>query len=122
MLLIHFKEAFPFIAGFYPILLLILGILIIAEILYLFERHNPKKYKSLWFVAKRKLENIFEVLLGFSAIGQVYVLAREIRIMQHLPEILKWAGYIGAALIIIYLAWLVIWAYLKLSQWIKVRR
>jgi MFS family permease len=126
VLLIHFSEAFPLIASFYPILFLIFGIIIIAEILFHIEKHNPKKYKSLWFVAKRKIENIFEVLLGLSAISQIYVLAREIKIrewiIKYFPEILKWIGYIGAALAVLIFVAGMIYLYLKLNQWAKTRK
>jgi hypothetical protein len=119
VMIINFPEAFPALASFYPILLLIIGIIILSEIMFwLSPKEKLSKGASIfWHTAKRKLENIFEVLLGLSAIGQVYVLAREIKINIPFEIILKWVGYIGAGIIGIGLVVLVFYIWIKLNSW-----
>ena len=117
VILCNFSEALPFITGFYPILFLIIGIIIMSEILFWVDNAKPKKKQDIfWFTCKRKLENIFEVLLGLSGIAQIYILCREIDIQNYLPTILKWVGYIGIGLIIIVIVIGMFYLWIKLNS------
>ncbi|MFA6074046.1 MAG: hypothetical protein WC758_08065 [Candidatus Woesearchaeota archaeon] len=116
VILNNFSEALPFLTGFYPILFLIIGIFLLIELLFILSPKEKlkKDVNILWHTAKRKGECLLEVLLGLSAITQIYILGKEIK--QYVPEILKWIGYIGAGIIILGIIVLVIYAWLKLNS------
>jgi len=100
IILVNFKEAYPFLNGFYPILILIFALVFISEILFwLMDKEKVKKKNIFKHTLKRKSECIFETLLGFSLISQIYILIREIQLKQYLPVIIKWIGYLGIGLI-----------------------
>ena len=80
-LLINFREAFPFIVGFYPILFLVIGILVLVELLFFLNKVKPKKKEDkFWFTIRRKLEALFEVIFGLGIVGIVYVIIRDLSI------------------------------------------
>jgi hypothetical protein len=116
VILTNFSEALPLLTNFYPILFLIIGIFLLTELLFILSPKEKlkKDVNILWHTAKRKGESLFEVLLGLSAIAQIYILGREIK--QYVPEILKWIGYIGAGIVILGIIVLVIYAWLKLNS------
>jgi len=121
IILIHFKEALSFLYGFYPILFLVIGILILTELLFiLMPREKLKKETNLfWHTCKRKLECFIEVVLGFFVIAQIYILIREGRkyITQEVyNEILKWIGYIGMGIIVLGLICLIFYIWIKLNE------
>jgi MFS family permease len=120
IILINFKEALPFISGFYEIGSIILGIIVIVEILYwMMDKEKVKKSKLFWHTCKRKLECIFEVLLGLSAITQVYIFTREIAKHYNkevLEIILKGIGYIGFGLMIVGLIIGLLYIWIKLNS------
>ncbi|GBE19885.1 hypothetical protein BMS3Abin17_00615 [archaeon BMS3Abin17] len=81
------------------------------------DKSKPKKKEDrITFTIKRKLETFFEVLLGLSAIAQVYILGREIDFIKYFPAILKWIGYIGIGLIVIALIVLIFYIWIKLNS------
>jgi hypothetical protein len=124
VLLINFKEAFPFSVNIYPILFLVSGVIILAEILFWLMPKEKIKKGRFWYTCKRKIENIFEVLLGLSAIGQIYVLGREIGIRftkEAFEVFMRWAGYIGLGIIVLGLVAGIFYLWIKLNS-IKYRR
>ena len=116
VILVNFTEAYPFIQGFMPILLIIIGILLIAEIMFWLTKEKKLKKNLFWHTCKRKIENIFEVLLGVSAISQIYILTRDIDFSEYFPTILKWIGYIGAGIIIIGIVVGLFYLWIKLNE------
>jgi hypothetical protein len=121
VILINYKEALPFLAGFYPILFLIFGIIFISEIMFwLMPKEKLNKNVSIfWHTCKRKLENIFEVLLALSGIAQIYILVRELNKYLNYElyqEILKWIGYIGLGILILAIVILVFYVWIKLNE------
>lgn len=117
VILCNWSEALPFLTQFYPIILLILGIIILSEILFwLMPKEKVDKKKIFWHTCKRKFENIFEVLLGLSAITQIYIFIREIRIKIPYEIILKWIGYIGAGVIFLVLIVGIFYIWIKLNS------
>ncbi len=117
VILVNFPEAFPFLIGLKPILFLILGIIVLVEIVFLLDKSKPKKKEDrITFTIKRKLEAFFEVLLGLSAIAQIYILGREIDFIKYFPVVLKWIGYIGIGIIVIALIVLIFYIWIKLNS------
>ena len=117
VLLVNWKEAFPFLMQFYPVALLIFGIIVLSEILFwLMPEEKIKKEKVFAHTLKRKLENIFEVLMGLSTLAQIYIFGREIQVKEYLPEIIKWIGYIGAGIIILGAAVGLFYLWIKLNS------
>lgn len=98
-LLFNFSESFPFIKGFLPVLGLIGIIILIAEIMHWNTKEKKPKKNVFWYTCKRKIENIFEVILCVSVIGSIYVLIRDVDIIKYFPIILKLMGYIGLSII-----------------------
>ena len=106
VILFNLKEALPFLIGFYPILFLIVGIIIIFEIMFwLMPKEQLKEGTNLfWHTCKRKGENILELLLGLSVIAQVYILIREFNKYLNYElyqETIKWMGYVVAGIIVV---------------------
>ena len=120
VILTNFTEALPFIQGFYEIGLIILGIIIISEILFwLMDKEKVKKSKRFWHTCKKKFECVFEVLLGLSAITQIYILIREIAKHYNkevLEIILKGVGYIGFGIVCLGLIIGVFYIWIKLNS------
>ena len=121
VILINFKEALPFLIGFYPILFLIVGIVILIEILFLLmpKEKLKKNVRSFWHTCLRKLECLFEVLLGLSAIAQIYILIREIAKYYNkevLEFILKLIGYVGVGIIFIVIISYIFYIWIKLNS------
>ena len=120
MILVNWSEALPFLTHFYPILLLILGIIILSEILFWLMPKEKVKAKNLfWHTCKRKIENIFEVLMGLSAIAQIYIFTRELAKYYNIETtqfILKWIGYIGVGIIGVTLIVGVFYVWIKLNS------
>ena len=120
VVLVNFKEALPFISGFYEIGLIILGIIIISEILFwLMDKEKIKRKKIFWHTLKRKLECIFEVLLGLSAITQIYIFTREIAKHYNkevLEIILKGIGYIGLGIVCLGIIIGIFYIWIKLNS------
>ena len=119
VVLVNFKEALPFISGFYEIGLIILGIIIISEILFwLMDKEKVKKKKVFWYTCKKKIECIFETLLGLSVIPQIYIFTREIA--KHYKEVLEimlqWIGYIGLGVLGIGVIVLIFYIWIKLNS------
>ena len=115
VILVNFPEAFPFISGIQEIALVILGILFIIELFFWLDRaKKPKGISTLKFTLKNKFESFLEVMLGLSAIAQIYILIREAR--PYYPEILKWIGYIGAGAIVLIVIALIIYLWIKLNE------
>ena len=123
VILVNFSEALPFLIGLKEILFLIIGIIILVEIMFwCFDKAKPKKKESkFWFTCKRKLENLFEILLGLSAITQIYIFTREIDFFKYYPTILKWIGYIGMGMICIMFVVGLFYLWIKLNE-LKYRR
>ncbi|GBE20487.1 hypothetical protein BMS3Abin17_01228 [archaeon BMS3Abin17] len=81
------------------------------------DKSKPKKKEDrITFTIKRKLETFFEVLLGLSAIAQIYILGREIDFIKYFPVVLKWIGYIGIGIIVIALIVLIFYIWIKLNS------
>jgi hypothetical protein len=81
VILCHFTQALPFIQGFWPIALLVIGIFMLSEFMFWLEHEDMKKIKNIfWHTVWKKFQNIFEALLGLSAIAQVYILFRDVKI------------------------------------------
>ena len=117
VILFNFHETFPFIVGLKPILLLILGIIIFTELLFLLDKSKPKNKENKFnFTLKRKAEAFFEVILGLSAVSIIYILLREINIVKYFPEIVKWIGYIGIEIIKMGLIGLIGYVWIKLNS------
>jgi hypothetical protein len=117
IILTNFSEALPFVSGFYPVLFLILGIILLVEVWYwLYPKEKVKKKDRFTHTLKRKIEAFIEVMLGLSAITQVYILTREIDFLKNFPIILKWIGYIGVGIIGLCLIALLIYLWIKLNS------
>lgn len=116
VIIINFKEAFPFLYNLYPILILIGLIILMSEVLFWMMPKEKIKDKILWHTTKRKAECIFETLLGFSGISQIYILIREIQVKQYLPEILKWIGYIGFVIFGLLIIFLIGYVWIRLNS------
>ena len=126
VILINYKEALPFLTGIPQILFLIFGIIIITEIMFwLMPKEKLRKGINIfWHTIKRKIENIFEVLLGLSGITQIYILTRELNKYlnyQLYQEILKWIGYIGLGILILVIIGLIFYIWIKLNE-VKYRK
>jgi SNF family Na+-dependent transporter len=120
VILTNFEEALPFMAGIYPVILLVLGIIVVAEIMFWLSPKEKVKKNIFWHTCKRKLENIFEVLLGLSAITQIYILIREIRTrftQEVLHEVLRWVGYIGFGLIVLVIIVFIFYLWIKANEY-----
>jgi hypothetical protein len=120
-ILINFKEALPFLYGVPEVVILILAIILISEILFWsMPKEKLKKGTNLfWHTCKRKLENVFETLIGLSAIAQVYILIKESKIQitkDTLDSILRWIGYIGLGVIILLIIGLLFYIWIKLNE------
>jgi len=117
VILINFKEALPFINTIQEFIFVILGIIILSEILFFLTKEEKlnKNINLFWYTCKRKCESIFKVLIGLSVITQIYIIFREIKINDYLPEILKWIGYIGFGIIILGVIILVFYIWIKLN-------
>jgi len=120
-ILCNFSEALPFLVGFYPIVLLLIGIFVLAEVLFLLmPKEKLKKNVNLfWHTTKRKAECLFEVILGLSAIAQVYILVRETG--KHfnkelLDSTLMLVGYIGLGVLCIAGLCLLFYFWIKLNS------
>lgn len=101
-LLVNFKEAFPFLTGINEIFWLIVGIIVLVEIIFWLDNSVPKRNEDkIKFTIKRKLDALLTTALVLSLVGQIYVLQREIRVSQYVPEIVKLIGYIGLGMIIL---------------------
>ena len=121
VILTNFQEALPFLYGLYPILILVFAIILVSEILFwLMPPEKIKKGKSIfWHTAKRKGENILEVLLFLSGIAQIYIFIREgskYLTGEAINEILKWIGYIGLGIIIIFIVAGIFYICIKLNE------
>ena len=119
VILINFSEALPFLSGLPQIIFLILGIVLISEIMFWLSKKEKlsKGTNIFWHTCKRKLENIFEVLLGFSVIVQIYVFVRELKIRIPFEIILKWIGYIGAGLVCLVAVIIIFYVWIKLNSY-----
>ena len=96
VILIKFAEALPFINGTLPVFGLIFGLIILMEILFWLSPKEKVKKKNLFqHTLLRKGESLLKTLIIFSAITQIYILAREVDFVKYFPEILKCIGYIG---------------------------
>lgn len=120
VILTNWSEALPFLTQVYPIIVLILGIIILSEILFWLMPKEKVKAKNLfWHTTIRKLENIFEVLMGLFAVAQIYIFTREIAKHYNVEVtqlILKWIGYIGVGIIGIALIVLIFYVWIKLNS------
>jgi len=118
VIIVNWDKALPFFTSFPEWFFLVLGILIISEIMFfLTPKEKLKKTTNIfWHTCKRKFENIVEVSLGFSVVAQVYILIREIKVLNYLPEIIKWIGYIGAGAIIVSVIVFVFYIWIKLNS------
>jgi len=117
VLLLNFSEAFPFIQSIIPIVLIIIGIIIIAEVMFWITKDKkPKKGSLFWHTCIKKSENVFEVLLGISLLSQVYIFTRDIDFIKHFPIILKWVGYIGACLVCVGIIVGIFYLWIKLNE------
>lgn len=118
IILTNYSEALPFLTGTWEIIGLIAFIIIISEIMFIMmpkEKLN-KNMNIFWHTAKRKFENIFEVLLGLSFIAQMYILARELKIRISISEVLKWIGYIGLGIVILGVVVFLFYIWIKLNS------
>lgn len=116
VILLNFKEALPFLCNFPEWLFLIIGIIIISESMFMLmpkEKLN-KKVNVFWHTCKRKLENIFEVLMGLTFISIIYISLREIKVS--FGEVLKYVGYIGVGIIGLGLIVLIFYGWIKLNS------
>ena len=117
VILTNFTEALPFINGLLPILILIGIIFILVEVFFwLSPREKVKKKDRLKHTLKRKGEALLEVLLGLSLIAQIYIFIREVDFIKYFPEILKWIGYLGLALICFILVVGIVYLWIKLNS------
>ena len=121
MILYNFSEALPFIDGIIPILILIGLIFLLTELLFLLmpKEKLKKEVNLFWHTAKRKGECLFEVLLGLSAIAQVYIFIRETSHYFN-KELLDFTliliGYIGLGLSGIIVIGLLFYLWIKLNS------
>ena len=117
VLLTNFPTAFPFLCNFKSILFLVIGVIIISEIMFwLIKENKPKKKDMFWYTCKRKLESIFEVLLGLSIIGQVYFIFREVKLKNPFPIILKGIGYVGIGIFCLAIIVVLFYLWIKLNE------
>jgi MFS family permease len=91
---------------------IIIGIIILGEVFFWLDREMPKR-KSLWFTARKKLENMAESgLLIVNAMNVWYVL----NTYWNYDEFLKWVGYIGMIVIVIAVMMAVIYGWLEINH------
>jgi hypothetical protein len=77
-LFIKFKDLFPFLLRLKWIIFFIIGLIIIVEIIFFFEKDSTKlRKKDLFkYTCKKKLKNMWETILCVSFIGQLYFLVK----------------------------------------------
>jgi hypothetical protein len=99
---------------------LIVGVVIVAELIFLlFDNKKPKKKENkFWFTAKRKgiayLESAFIIL----EVNGLYQLGKRgiPYIKRYYPEIVKWLGYVGITIIILAIVIGVLYGYIYLNS------
>ena len=100
--------------------LIIVGVIVLAEIIFLlFDKKKPKKKESkFWFTAKRKaiayLESTF-IIIELNGLYQLTVRGYPY-IKRYFPEIVKWLGYIGIGIICLVVVLLILYVYIKLNS------
>ena len=121
VILFNWSEALFFLTNIYLIILLVVGIIVVSEIMFwLMPNEKVKPNDIFWHTFKRKMENIFEVLIVLSVITQVYILIREIRIKiseEIISIILKWVGYVGEGIIGLAIIILLFYVWIKLNSY-----
>ena len=116
VILTNFREAFPFINNFIQILIIILGILIIVEIMFWITKEDKPKKNIFLYVCKKKLENVFEVLLVISLISQIYILTRDINFLEYFPKIINVISIIIVILICLGMIIELLYLWIKLNS------
>jgi len=115
IILIASIKYFPF-----KIWILIIGVIICAEIIFLwFDISNPKKRENkFWFTIKRKgityLELIF-IILELNGLFQLSIRGYPY-IKKYFPEIVKLLGYIGIGIICLIIVLAILYRYIKLNS------
>lgn len=117
VILTNFSEALPFINGLIPVLLLVGIILIFTELFYWLSPKEKIKKKDLFFhTCMMKAEAFIETILGLSFITMIYIFIREFDFVKYFPEIIKWIGYVGVAIICILFGLLISYGWIKLNS------